>query len=166
MSIDFKLPELGENVESGDIVNVLVHEGDTVAVNDGVFELETDKALVEIPCPYGGKVVKIHEKKGQTVKGGQTLLTIEAEVEAHVPPPPPKPAAPAAAPTKSAPEQKSAPKKAEAASGIVQTAAPQATVAIEQPATKSPIPAGPAARRVARELGVDLQQAPRRGQRG
>ena len=55
MNIDFKLPELGENVESGDIVNVLVREGDVIAANDGVLEMETDKAVVEIPCPYGVK---------------------------------------------------------------------------------------------------------------
>ncbi len=81
MNIDFNLPELGENIESGDIVNVLVHEGDMIAVNDGVLEMETDKAVVEIPCPYGGKVAKIHVKKGQTVKVGQTLLTVETEAE-------------------------------------------------------------------------------------
>ena len=53
-----------------------------IAANDGVLELETDKAVVEIPCPYGGQVAKIHVKKGQTVKVGQVLLTVEAEAEA------------------------------------------------------------------------------------
>ena len=56
VNIDFKLPELGENVHSGDVVNLLVHEGDQIAANDGVFELETDKAVVEIPCPHAGRV--------------------------------------------------------------------------------------------------------------
>ena len=60
MSIDFKLPELGENITSGDVVNVLVHEGDQIVGNQPVIELETDKAVVEIPCPHAGKVVKIH----------------------------------------------------------------------------------------------------------
>jgi len=67
MSIEFKLPELGENIESGDIVNVLVQEGQMIAANDGVFELETDKAVVEIPCPHAGKITRIHVKKGDTV---------------------------------------------------------------------------------------------------
>ena len=78
MSIDFKLPELGENIDSGDVVNVLVHEGDAIAANDGVIELETDKAVVEIPCPHAGKVTKIHVSKGDTVKVGQALLTRRA----------------------------------------------------------------------------------------
>ena len=51
MSTEFRLPELGENVKSGDVVTVLVREGDVIAANDGVIELETDKAVVEISCP-------------------------------------------------------------------------------------------------------------------
>ena len=58
MIAEFKLPELGENITSGDVVNVLVREGDVIAANDGVIELETDKAVVEIPCPLAGKVAK------------------------------------------------------------------------------------------------------------
>ena len=50
-----------------------------IAGNDGVIELETDKAVVEIPCPYAGKIAKIHVSKGQTVKVGQPVLSIEAE---------------------------------------------------------------------------------------
>ena len=78
MNIEFKLPELGENVKSGDVVSVLVREGDVIAANDGVIELETDKAVVEIPCPYAGKVTKVHVTKGQTIKVGQPVLTIES----------------------------------------------------------------------------------------
>src|SRR5271165_2154170 len=63
MNIDFKLPELGENVHSGDVVNVLVHEGDMITANDGVVELETDKAVVEIPCVHAGRVVKLAVKR-------------------------------------------------------------------------------------------------------
>lgn len=135
MSIEYKLPELGENVESGDIVNVLVHEGDVIAANDGVFELETDKAVVEIPCPYAGKVIKIHVKKGQTIKVGQTLLTIEAEVEAAAAPVAPKPVEP---------EKKG--------TGSERSEVPVPFF------TEEMLPAGPAARRLARELGVDLRQ--------
>ena len=75
MNIDFKLPELGENIHSGDVVNVLVQEGDVIAANDGVVELETDKAVVEIPCPHAGRVAKLLVKKGDTVKVGQAILT-------------------------------------------------------------------------------------------
>jgi len=135
MNVEFKLPPLGENVESGDIVSVLVREGDVIAANDGVLELETDKAVVEIPCPVAGKVKKVHVVKGGTVRVGDVLLTLEAEVAEPAPeetkPPQPTPPEPAAK------------KKARAAK-------PEA---VEAPA---PPPAGPEARRLARELGVDL----------
>jgi pyruvate/2-oxoglutarate dehydrogenase complex dihydrolipoamide acyltransferase (E2) component len=65
MLTEFKLPELGENIISGDVVKVLVREGDTIAGNDGVVELETDKAVVEIPCPYAGKIIKSTSPKGR-----------------------------------------------------------------------------------------------------
>ena len=78
MNIEFKLPELGEHIESGDVVKVLVEEGEPVAVNQGVCELETDKAVVEIPCPQSGRVVKVHIHKGDTVYVGQTLITLDS----------------------------------------------------------------------------------------
>ena len=79
MNIEFKLPELGEHIESGDVVNVLVEEGEPIAANQGVCqELETDKAVVEIPCPHAGRVVKVHVHKGETVHVGQTLITLDA----------------------------------------------------------------------------------------
>src|ERR1017187_6997081 len=82
MVTEFKLPELGENITSGDIVNILVHEGEEITANQGVVELETEKAVVEIPCPHAGKIVKVQVKKGDTVKVGQVVLTLEAEAEA------------------------------------------------------------------------------------
>ena len=55
MNVDFKLPALGENIAGGDVTSVLVREGDVIAANDSILEIETDKAVVEIPCPYAGK---------------------------------------------------------------------------------------------------------------
>ena len=75
MNVDFKLPALGENVAGGDVVSVLVREGDVIAANDGVLEIETDKAVVEIPCPHAGKITKVRVGKGQAVKVGQPVLT-------------------------------------------------------------------------------------------
>ena len=98
MNIDFKLPELGENVHSGDVVNVLVAEGDTIAANDGIIELETDKAVVEIPCPHAGRVAKLLVKKGDTVKVGQTIITVASGETAE-----PAAAAPAASTAAAAP---------------------------------------------------------------
>ena len=72
----------------GNVVNVLVHEGDTIAANDGVIELETDKAVVEIPCPQAGRVAKLHVAKGETIQVGQTILTVEAEETTQAAEPP------------------------------------------------------------------------------
>jgi pyruvate/2-oxoglutarate dehydrogenase complex dihydrolipoamide acyltransferase (E2) component len=77
MAIEFKLPNLGENIESGDVVNVLVKEGDEVKANQGVLEIETDKAVIEVPTTQGGRVSKVHVKAGQTIKIGSTVLTLE-----------------------------------------------------------------------------------------
>ena len=172
MNIDFKLPELGENIESGDIVNVLVHEGDAIAINDGVLEIETDKAVVELPCPYGGKVAKIHVKKGQTVKVGQTLLTVESEADTPATTPPPKPVEPAAAPAKpekpaaaTPPEKPKTQAKAEPRTAEI-VSPPQKEAIAPPPPVADIIPAGPAARRMAREFGVDLGQIAGSGARG
>ena len=117
MNIDFKLPELGENIHSGDVVNVLVHEGDQIKANDGVFELETDKAVVEIPCPHAGRISKLLVKKGDTIKVGQTVLTVSSGDEA-------KAAAPAATPATQSPATvaKAAPAQSQAASAKPQAA--------------------------------------------
>lgn len=153
MSIEFKLPELGENIESGDIVNVLVREGETIEGNQGVVELETDKAVIEVPCPHAGKVEKIHVAKGATVKVGQLLLTIDGAAE----------------PAESAPEEESpaaeTPAKPEAPAESAPAAPP--APALPGPASDGgPIPAGPAARRLAREMGIDLTRVAGSGARG
>jgi pyruvate dehydrogenase E2 component (dihydrolipoamide acetyltransferase) len=162
MPIDFKLPELGENITSGDIVNVLVREGDVIAANDGVVELETDKAVVEIPCPHAGKITKIHVAKGASVKVGQVLVTVEAEAEAAAPAQPVAPkespaektiVTPLAQPSSRAPLPKG--------EGSIAKAEER-----EMPIVAGPIPAGPAARRIARELGVELQDVAGSGEHG
>jgi pyruvate dehydrogenase E2 component (dihydrolipoamide acetyltransferase) len=160
MNIEFKLPELGENVDSGDIVKVLVGEGNRIEANQGICELETDKAVVEIPCPHAGKVTRVHFQQGDTVKVGQTLLTLEAEAEAEAEVEA-KPAAEEAAPAavEAVPAAEEAPPVAEAAPPAVVTPVPAA-------AAEGPIPAGPAVRRLARQLGVDLHQLKGGGTRG
>ncbi len=78
MATDFKVPDLGENVDEGDIVKVMVKEGDVITPDQGVMEIETGKAVVELPCPLGGKITKVHVQEGAKVKVGDSLLTIEA----------------------------------------------------------------------------------------
>lgn len=201
MASEFKLPDLGENIESGDVVSVLVSEGDQISAGQNVIEIETDKATVEVPCPIAGKVAKIHVKPGDTVPVGGTLLTVDAVAGG----------APAKAPPAQNPEsqQRSADKPAPAKPGFSEeenegeseqvgnghpapaqraervpvnpavkraSAGPPTSFAPApaprvRPAPTSPAlagqedpqanlvphaPAGPAVRRLARELGVDL----------
>ena len=159
MNIDFKLPELGENVHSGDVVNLLVHEGDQIAANDGVFELETDKAVVEIPCPYAGRVSKLLVKQGDTIKVGQVVLSIASGDEAKAA------AAPTAAP---APVGQAAPASPPAAAPVAAKpqSVPARQVAVAVHDRAGPIPAGPAVRRMAREQGVDLGMVAGSGKHG
>lgn len=82
MAIEFKLPDLGENIESGDVINVLVAVGDTVTEDQPLVELETDKAVIEVPCPANGTIESIHVKAGDTVSVGQTLLTLATATDA------------------------------------------------------------------------------------
>jgi pyruvate/2-oxoglutarate dehydrogenase complex dihydrolipoamide acyltransferase (E2) component len=69
--------DLGEGVHEGQVVNVLVSEGDDIAEYQPMMEVETDKAAVEIPSPKSGVVKKIHVEAGQTVKVGEVMLTID-----------------------------------------------------------------------------------------
>jgi pyruvate dehydrogenase E2 component (dihydrolipoamide acetyltransferase) len=143
MAKDFKLPDLGEGIHEGEVLAVRVAVGQAVKEGDIILEVETDKAAVEIPSPYTGTVLEIRVQPGETVKVGQVLMTFAAPGE--------KPAAvsepAAAAPT--------------AATATEPAAAPQA--AGPRP---GPVPASPATRRLARELGVDLAQVPPSGAAG
>jgi pyruvate dehydrogenase E2 component (dihydrolipoamide acetyltransferase) len=79
MNVEFKLPPLGKDATNGDVISVLVREGDVIAANDGVIEVETDKSVLEIPCPYPGKVTKVSVTKGQVVEVGQVVLSLEVD---------------------------------------------------------------------------------------
>jgi pyruvate dehydrogenase E2 component (dihydrolipoamide acetyltransferase) len=131
----FVLPDLGEGLVEAEIRNVLVKEGDVVREDSPLLEVETDKAQVEIPSPFAGRVEKIHVQPGQTVKVGQPLVSFgDATGASTQTRPAPALAARAPAP---APAQTKAPAPA--------------------PADGLPVPATPSTRRLARELGVDLQ---------
>lgn len=185
MAIEFKLPDLGENVDSGDVLSVLVHEGDTIQANQNVIELETDKATVEIPCPHAGRVSKIHVQPGQTVPIGTLLISIEAAAGASdgAAAPAKDGGAKSAAPAKAAPAAKAAAAAEPAEEEDEPAPAPKATAqkpAAAKPAPVKPAPAppqnggapahespeagaitspaGPSTRRLARELGVDLRR--------
>src|SRR5580704_2825254 len=77
MTTEFKLPLISEGVETADIAAVHVHEGDVIQAGQIVLEVETEKAVAEIPAPQAGRIERILVKQGQTVKIGQPLLMID-----------------------------------------------------------------------------------------
>ena len=77
MSAQFKLPNLGENIDSGDVVRVLVQVGDQITKQQPLLELETDKAVIEVPSSMVGTVEKIHVKEGDKAEVGQLILELE-----------------------------------------------------------------------------------------
>jgi len=77
MLTEFRLPELGENIESGELVKLLVSVGDEIGKDQSVLELETDKATIEVPSPTSGRVREIHVNQGDKVKVGQLILTVD-----------------------------------------------------------------------------------------
>ena len=169
MATEIKLPSLGEGVASGDVLEILVKEGDVVKKDQGVVELETDKATVTVPCPMPGKIVKIVVKEGETVAVGGVIALIDAAAGASAPPPAPTKAPPAAAPVVTTPPPAPVVQPVVTApppAPILTPVAPPVAAAPVAQVMSSPnavavsdgdvIPAGPAIRRFAREVGVDL----------
>ena len=162
MSFVFTLPELGENIETGDVVSVLVAVGDTVEIDQPVVELETDKATVEVPSPVAGTVEDIAVKAGDTIAVGQVILTInnpDVQNDAEGDP---------AAPTVAEPTFEPAP-----AQSLPTIAAPPEPPAVSTAATSTPsaprggpVLAAPSIRRLAREFGVDITAVTGSGARG
>jgi len=97
MPIEFTLPELGENIEKGDVVRVLVAPGDMLKPDQPVLELETDKATIEVPSTVSGKVTEVRVKAGDKVKVGQVVVVLEDGEGAAAPAPAAAVPAPAAA---------------------------------------------------------------------
>ena len=154
MPVQFALPDLGENIESGDVIRILVDVGDRLAEDQTVIELETDKAVIEVPSSIDGTVTGILIQQGDTIAVGQPILEVEtgeASAAEETPPAAEEPApAPAPveepAPTPIPQEQKAIP---------VVEEVPLAPIAAS---TDGPVPAAPSTRRLAREIGVDIAQ--------
>ena len=149
MPVQFALPDLGENIESGDVIRILVDVGDHLAEDQTVIELETDKAVIEVPSSVDGTVTEILVQQGDTIAVGQPILAVEtaaaaAPVAEEAPPAP----VPAVEPAPTPMPQAVAPVVAEA------PPAPTPTLT----STDDPVPAAPSTRRLAREIGVDIAQ--------
>ena len=171
MAVEIKLPSLGEGVDSGDVLELLVAEGDVIDKDQGLVEMETDKATVIVPSDYAGKVVSIKVGEGDTLEVGQVILTLEAD-EAGSEPEPEKKPEPEKAPepeAKSEPEPEPAAKEEPAAPAKEAPAPAPVATKTSSPAPAKPaasaapvadlskVAAGPAIRRFAREVGVDLR---------
>ncbi|MBI4894710.1 MAG: 2-oxo acid dehydrogenase subunit E2 [Candidatus Aenigmarchaeota archaeon] len=165
MALEFKFPDVGEGIAEGEIVKWRVKEGDEVKEHDVLVEIETDKAIVEIPSPAAGSVLKIFHKQGDTVKVGEALVSIGAKGEStpSIPAPVPSPAPVAApVPIKKGPVIKpagavgyleEAPDLEEAA-GVSKPASVQTQMAPVAPS----VLVTPAVRRLARDIGLDLSK--------
>jgi pyruvate dehydrogenase E2 component (dihydrolipoamide acetyltransferase) len=156
----FALPDLGEGLTEAEIVKVLVNEGDVLAEDAPLLEVETDKATVEIPSPFAGRVARIHVRPGQSVKVGEVLVTFDDAGQAAASPRGRAPASQTPASRATAAPVSPIPPRATAApeSTLVADAGGRPAAATSQPApaTTGPVPATPSTRRLARELGVDL----------
>ncbi|MFL5628363.1 MAG: biotin/lipoyl-containing protein, partial [Ktedonobacteraceae bacterium] len=132
---EFKLADLGEGMHEAEIVQWLIKEGDTTRLDQTIAKVETDKAVVELPAPVAGRVSVIRVKDGQTAKVGDVLVIFETSTAAN---------------------GNNAVKDAQA------SAAPASPVVQSSPSTKAPARprplAVPAVRKLAFELGVDLEQ--------
>ena len=133
MSRSFKLPDLGEGIHEGEILAVPIAVGQEIKEGDIILEVETDKAAVEIPSPFNGRVQEIRVKPGDIVKVGDVMMTFADGDEVQAAGADKPPLQPAAAELK--------------------TAAGSAQPAMRK---DGPVPASPATRRLARELGVEL----------
>lgn len=167
MAVEFKLPGIGEGIESGDVLDILVSVGDTIEKDTEICELETDKATVFVPSDIAGTVTAIHVAAGDTVAVGAVLLTVEAAEGAAPAPAAPPAAAPAPAPE---PEPVAATPPPAPAAPTPPPVAPPAPAPAAAPVaasgSKAAIPAGPAIRRFAREVGVDLTNVAGSGEHG
>src|SRR6188768_4034134 len=111
MPTQIKLPNLGENIESGDVLTIFVSEGDVVKANQDLLEIETDKATMPVPAPQAGKITKILVGEGDTVEVGAPIMEIEASGAAEKPAS--KPAAPKEEKAAAPPKPKAAPEPEE-----------------------------------------------------
>src|ERR1700688_4217628 len=78
MATEFKLPELGENIESGDLVRLMIKPGASITEGEAVMELETDKAVVEVPSSVTGTIGEVRVKEGDKLRVGQVIFTVES----------------------------------------------------------------------------------------
>ncbi len=164
MPIEFKLPELGENVAAGDVVRVLVSAGDVVAKEQPLLELETDKATIEVPSNVAGRIRAIAVKAGDKVKVGQVVLTIEesdgftAEPQAPRLEPAPLSEPKATREAEVVEFARPAPRPVPVPSRVEAPVPSRVEAPVPEEISAALAPAAPSVRRLARDLGVDISR--------
>ena len=160
--VDFHLPDLGENIEAADVLNVLVKVGDVIEVDQAILEIETDKATIEVPTTVAGKVVEVLVKAGSKAKVGDVVIKVETGSAASV---------------ESKPievkkdEILESPKVGTKEEKITAPTGERPSIQLmetdnQPPILKGAAPAAPSVRRIAREIGVDINKVPGTGPNG
>jgi pyruvate dehydrogenase E2 component (dihydrolipoamide acetyltransferase) len=159
--MEFKLPELGEDVEGGDVISITVVEGESVKKEQTLMEIETDKAVIELPSPIDGTIKELHVEQGDNIKIGQLLVTFDTDGKQ-----------PVEIPKEDITESKTIEKETDSKEDITETVEqPDQNEAIsdkdnvisisrqEEEGDENKIdtmPASPSVRRLAREIGVEI----------
>ncbi len=164
---EIRLPEVSENIQKADVVKVLVAVGDVVRTDQALLEVETEKAMFELPSPQGGTVREVLVKAGDAITVGQVLLRVETEAAVQTTLQPPAPAAePRVQPPPAGREPEAPPAPALPLPPPTPPSPPSPEGRGEPPVSRAAAPAAPSVRRLARELGVDIAQVRGTGERG
>lgn len=166
MPTEIKLPDLGENIEEGDVISLLVAVGDTVIEDQALLEMETGKATIEVPASAAGVVREILIKEGDKARVGQVILTLDGSNNS-APAPTATQEEPSAPPTKdSAPAPEPTPGEAVPQAEELTVLIPPEAPSPANRAEGIPIAAAPSVRKFARELGIDIYAVPGSGRAG
>ncbi|RPH92942.1 MAG: dihydrolipoyllysine-residue acetyltransferase, partial [Calditrichaeota bacterium] len=155
---EITVPDLGENIEKGTVADILVKIGDQVNKDQGIIELETDKAVIEVPSTAQGTVTEIRTAKGEVIKVGQVILVLAGDAPSR------QISTAAVDISKSEPPTPSPAVLESQTPAITPSVAPPPTIPMPQTDLgKKPAAAAPSVRRFAREIGVDIHQVPGSG---
>jgi pyruvate dehydrogenase E2 component (dihydrolipoamide acetyltransferase) len=173
---EFKLPELGENIHQGDLVRLMISPGAQVSEGQPVMELETDKAVVEVPSSLTGIVKDVHVSQGEKIKVGQVIFTLEPgassqstsqkpsraeDVHDHA-----RAAFQAVIQSEGKTEEQALPPDQPQAAPVATFSMPLHLDRAAGVEHRGPVPAAPHVRRLARELGIDIHNVPGNGPGG
>lgn len=158
---ELKLPELGENIESAEVAAVLVAEGDVIDRDQPVIEVETEKASLEVPSTFSGRVAQLRVKRGDKIKVGQVILTVESAAETAESQSPTEPDSQQAPRARAGEQQEQAEQPARSV-----LAFPAKNERRGRPEIGETAPAAPSVRALARELGVDVHEVEGSGPAG